>query len=457
MRNNSNNTEQAIALPFVTLAIVSLCLLSALWLQDGDQQLEQQAAAEYQRLELGKFELPLFIRYLREQGDDQHVDQLQSLDVESARTTARRWIDISPSFLDAMWSGHYLPIASAEYRRWQERRTRYDSLLDRSVSHQFRFKFDQPDAATWLGYTLLSDTSTWRWLGGLMLLLLACLLTERLAGPMIAALGWATGSLGAAIATFSFEGNRLLTLIGADAATTGMLTLSLLLSLLLRRPWLIAWSASLALAWIALQIYWPSSIVTPWWHAGAALSALLIALVLGLVQWHRTRQIGDLPVQIETTELRKPTIDDESAIRSASELVSAGDHKLALRIADEILGRSPDHLSAWQVKVAATLENGPIDVDHPAHAVIEQLALRRDAPDQWNTFATEQFEAYLRATNGKSRLSLRAIMALAQRYMAIGKLDSAQRLLSAVERKAPNAPPVKRMRQALLNRTATSL
>ena len=454
MHSDLNIAKQRAALPLVTFAVVLLSLLTALWLQDGDRLLEQQAAAEYQRLELGKFELPLFIRYLQQQENQAPVAQLQSIDEGAARATARHWIDISPSFLDAMWSGHYLPIASTEYRRWQERRTRYDSLLQRSVTHRLLFSFDQPGVASWVAYALASDTSNYRWLLGLCFLLIAGVIAERLAGPMVVASTWVTASLGAATITWFFESNRLLTLLGADGATSGVLSLSLLSALLSRRPGLIASVVLLAAAWVGFQVLWPPTTETVWWHIGGASSALLLGILFALLLQSKSEKSRRTADSAAATTPRPAIVDDENAIRSASELVSAGDHQLALRIADEILGRKPDHVNAWQVKLKAILQDGPINDDHPAHAMVEQLALRRDGSEPWNVLATEQFEAYLRATAGKPRISLRAIMALAQRYMAIGKLDSAQRLFSAVERKAPNAPPVKRMRKALLERAA---
>jgi membrane associated rhomboid family serine protease len=216
--------------PWVTLGLITACLLVFFFYQGDDNRLIEEAVEQYLESDLKSLEAPVYEDYLQRQirfeGDEDRVYELQSFQ-QLRQEGEDLWLAYSllsdREFYHYMLDNQELIWAPAERRRWMEQRGEIQSrLIDKLSSNQLGLVPAEFSLYTLITYQFLHGG----WghiIGNLVFLFLLGFTVEKALGPGRFLLAYLLcGALSGVVFT-AFSMGSYLPLVGASGSISGLM------------------------------------------------------------------------------------------------------------------------------------------------------------------------------------------------------------------------------------------
>lgn len=433
--------------PAITLLIFLANLVVYFELQSEDLALEEAAAAFWHE-QLRDTESPAYMAYL-EQTQPDLVDAVQAADEQTRPELIRQLINQSPAFQTWLANDHS-QWPRRTFRDWQADRATYEQMLSHSSTLSWRLPMIDPSVSQWLGHMFL-HADAFHLLGNMLFLVLLGVLVEAVLPTLIYALSYLVCGLVAAALMMWSSDTSIGGMVGASGAIAGLMGLYAVLWG--RRKvrffyWaLVYFDYGRLPAWVLLPIWLGWELLMAFGNDGSAVAyeahagGLVAGAALG---WLWTR-LG----WIDTTYL-----DDNATGEEALDLVQQARNALtqahparAVEHLETHIASHPCDVEAWRLLLRTTALK---PTDPALHDVMERLALIECRDEPWDAMVADCFQAYLQACQrSKPRLSGKATLALARRFVRSNHLAPAMLLVTAMQSRNRDHPAVKGLRRAL--------
>ncbi|TDX99608.1 rhomboid family intramembrane serine protease [Thiohalophilus thiocyanatoxydans] len=271
--------------PVITLLLLVINVLCFTLWQGEDQRLEEQAYDYYLDSRLPAIELPLYRKFLSEQGFEAQLEQQEDDDILLSRLLT------DGKFQQLMKGGQLINPQHPDYATWQEQRRIFEDYLQRIVTYQYSFKTAEPSLTTLITHMFLH--ADWGHLiGNMIFLFLVGFSVEMTLGRTLYLSAYLIAGASSGLFYLWLDPDSLMWGIGASGAISGLMGMYTVLfgrrkirffyTLLFYFDFVRAPAIILLPIWLGYevitQIYSPSNI-NNFAHIGGLLSGALIGYI----------------------------------------------------------------------------------------------------------------------------------------------------------------------------------
>ena len=423
--------------PLATLFLILLNVLIFFGAQAEDGRKEEEAMRYYFQSDLGRIELPRYVRDLEARGKKPPatvIGKKEQVDLFEA-------MQYDPDFMQRLHDGLIIKADEADHALWRRQRAEFERLWRRSVTERFGFKTAAPSFSSLIGHMFLHG-SVGHLFGNMAVLFVVGYLVEEALGKRRYLAFYLLAGLSGGLCDFLFNAPRLAAGIGASGAVSGVMAMFVTLYGMRRIRffyWLLIYfdffraPAILVLyVWIANELYKflfnTGSHVNYMAHLGGFIGGALLVFL-----WRKRGKPGrtmprteapsdPLPGELARIDTLLGKLRIEEASTALRRLAKSHPHDLA------VLGRY------YQVS-----RHAPASDDyHRAAALIFGLTETHPAAA---TLICETWSEYLKLARPSVRLGTRTMVALIESLTRSGHASDAERLLGALSRRAPQEVP----------------
>lgn len=421
--------------PWATIALIVVNCAVFFFLQGADDRRWDEAAHYYFSTDLPGIELPAYVDYLEQQGEARRAARVRkaSQDTSVEREYVLMDMQANQDFLRLLHRDQVVQATAPHYTQWKEQRREFEGRLAAIVTDTYAFHRDRP--VTYLTSMFLHG-SPMHLFGNMLFLFIVGFAVERALGSGQFLVSYLLGGL-CAIGLWAIVYEDRSCLGASGAISAAMAIYAMLFGL--RRIRFFYW----------FLIYFdfvkaPAIILLPLWILNEILGVVAgyahIAYVVHIggllggagIGWLQTRVLktADTDYLDESARQERRTTDYETALR----------HMEALRfdkakaILQQMRERHPNDREVQRLLYHASKHN-PESEDY--HRLARELMF---APDSEVNSAHETFLDYSQAAKPGPRLSTSEMLGLSIRFSKAGHVNDAERILTYLLRKTPQAP-----------------
>ncbi|MHB8622815.1 MAG: rhomboid family intramembrane serine protease [Sulfuricaulis sp.] len=421
--------------PWATIALIVVNCAVFFLIQGGDGRRWDEAANYYFSTDLPGIELPAYADYLDQQGEARRAARVR--EALQATLAAREFVLMSmqydQEFLRRLQRDQVVQPTAPHYTQWKEQRREFESRLTAIVTDTYAFHRDRP--VTYLTSMFL-HANPMHLFGNMLFLFIVGFAVERVLGSGQFLFSYLLGGL-CAIGLWAIVYTDR-SCLGASGAITATMALYAMLFGLRRIRffyWVLFYFDYVTAPAIILLLLWILNEIFDLFagYAGIAYVAHIGGLLGGAgIGWLQTcvLKTADTGYLDESARQEQRMVDYETALQ----------HMEALRfdkakvILQKIYSRHPNDREIQRLLYHASKPN-PESEDY--HRLARELMLA--AYSEVNS-AHETFLDYSQAAKPGPRLSAAELLALSVRFSKADFVNDAERILTYLLRKTPQAP-----------------
>lgn len=424
--------------PVVTLALCLVNVLIFVGVQDQRQSERQHATRYYFQSGLADTELPGYYEYLRERGREEHAERLERASQRRhARALVLYALQADRSFLQALHDGRVIESTQPGYGEWRDQRRHFDRLWGKTTVERYGLTPAVSAPETWLTSMFLHGSSG-HLLGNMIFLALIGLLVEAALGALAFLVYYLVGGIAAAAAFVTLHPDLEQPLVGASGAIAG--TMGLYAVVFARHRVRVFYTLIVYLdharvpAWVLLPVWLGHEILQALAHPNspvafeAHIGGLMAGALIGLGHTRLGKVDRDYVEQDEREE-RKAQI-----LQQAREDLAELRVDEAVRPLQALAAERPHDPEVLEQLYKSARYRPDGEAFHAAAKAILQLP--GDDPSSL-ALVHETYGDYIRTARPKPKLAPRLLVQLARRFAQAGYAASAHRLVTALQRQAP--------------------
>jgi membrane associated rhomboid family serine protease len=403
--------------PLMTISLVLINVLLFFTWQSGEDQALLDAVSYYQKSGLAKTEIAAFQDWQRAHG-------------ETPSDSDGFWaIQTNKDFHRRIDAGLVMPRDSPEFADWQQRRQRFDAMLDKVTFLEYGFKTGNPELSSLFAHMFL-HADLGHLLGNMFFLFAVGFLVEATIGSWLFLGCYLLGGLGSVGLEMLLSPDRMVPGIGASGAIAGLMGMYAVLFwtrkvrffffLLVYFDYVKLPAIALLPLWIGNELYqlWQNgdSGVNYLAHLGGLCSGALLALAVR--RWAPS-------FSLEAFEAVDREQAREQLLQQARSLCRKLDYNKALPLLRRLYAEAPEQRETLYLYQQALRLDPSTDEYHRINRAILALPAS-DAPSR--ELLLEVLTDYVEHARPAPRLNQQLACRLAPLLIDAGKLDAGQRL-----------------------------
>lgn len=427
--------------PFVTLLLIIVNVALFAGFQADDDKVERRALDYYRSSVLPETELPRYLTYLETMGHANKASALRSSAAQGNIEPVLMRMEHDTDFMRLLRTDHIVRPDDAMYTHWRQQRQTFESMRRASFTERFAFRSTTFEPVTLVTHMFLH--ANWDHLiGNMIFLALFGYLVEELLGALRYLAFYLISGVGSILMFWRFMPQESALALGASGAIAGVMAMYAVLFGLRKINffyWVVVYfdvfkaRAIVVLpVYLAVELYqlmFTQSNVNYLAHIGGLLSGTLLAGA------HRYRYRAALDTyHANETTLERQAADYPRDMARAREHVANLRFDAALKLYEFWLTRRPDdrELMVLCYNVARHIPHS----EFYHRAALRILSL--NARDRGTAaLVHETFAEYLRVAKPAARLTPMLQTRLARRFCDDGRLQDAERLMSALLKQRP--------------------
>jgi len=419
--------------PVVTLLLILVNCFVFFFLQGSDQKNDDIAQQYYFSSDLPNWELTRYSKYLETNGDPTDLQQFNEMQDKKNRI-ALPIMEHDATFMRELQAGNIITRQDAEYANWTVQRAEYESR--RSFTDRFVYQVDEHDMIKAFVSAFMHGGFD-HLFGNMLVLFLVGFLVESVIGRALYTLAYFVAIFGSVLMySLTAPGSSCLGASGAIAGVMGLYTvifgfrkIDFFYSLGFYFDYVKAPAIALLPLWLGNELYQffanDGARIAYMAHFGGLLSGAVMGTLYRLL---RPAMIESHHQEAESTEL------DGKAFQRGMDYLGEMEFQKALSIFKTLQEHHPNDANLTRLVLRAAKAD-PASEDYH-RAALKLLALRdMDAATSKQTHTV--FQEYLSTAKPSPRLGPDLLAKLAKRFAGSNHCDDAEKLMSLLQRIAP--------------------
>lgn len=439
--------------PWVTVLLIVVNMLVFWGPQRSEDKAMERAAQVYMASVLPDLELPRYVQWLRDEGSPGAASAQRLLE-SGRRQTLLRWMQRDDAFQHRVRAGLVVRADEPHHAQWQAARTRYEAAMPAPFTSRWAMNYadDAPTRpVTWITAAFL-HISTSHLLGNMVFLFLFGFSVEMALGARLYLSFYLLGAVGSSLmAAWAYGGHAGLGL-GASGAVSALMGMYAVMYRLRRVRFFYQlffyFNYVTAPALLLLPVWIANELLQQWLgdrgvgymaHLGGLLTGAALMAVAGLVR-------GQAIVAPQATPAA-PDDGFDAHVDKARQLAQAQQFDQALvqwRAAARLRRDDMQVLRAW----FSTASLWPAGEDF--HRAARRIFRLTGHDDHTLAFQHDSYRTYLDKARPGARLVPDDMAALSHRFIRAGHWSDAEKLLTALQRTAPDHPGLGNLLEALV-------
>jgi len=419
--------------PVITLLLILINCFVFFFLQSGNDQQDEKAERFYFSSELPNLELNRYSDYLQKKIGSDESQQFKEM-IAKRDSSTLTLMESDGKFMRELQAGHIITPQAPEFATWTALRGKYQSM--RSFTTRYVYYVDNPSPVNAFTSAFMHGGFD-HLFGNMVVLFLVGFLVESVIGKALFTLAYFI-AIYASVYMFSLtaHGGASLGASGAIAGVMGLYTvifglrkIDFFYSLGFYFDYVRAPAIILLPLWLGNELYQflseQGAHIAYMAHFGGLLSG---AIVGSLYRWRQPALIENHHEEVEREEL------DGKAFQRGMDHLSAMDFPKALAAFKTLHEKHPGDLNLARLVYRAAKPDPSSEDYH--RAALKLLALpEMDAATSKQTHTI--FHEYMNCAKPSPKLGRDLVAKLAKRFAVSGHCDDADKLVSFLQRSAP--------------------